>query len=1033
MKTSIIVAHNGRQVAEHMVEPNVYVIGRDPDCAIRIDSANVSRRHAQLIVEPDRVYVEDLGSANGTHLGGVRIQGRTPVLPDQELRIGPVSISVRQILEMAQAQPAAGVAPEAPRPATLAPVEAQPVAGPGSDKYEIGREVARGGMGAVLQARDLMIRRGVAMKVMLDTESPDAMNRFLEEAQVTGQLEHPGIVPVYDLGVDGQGQPFYTMKFVKGVTLEAILDGLAKGRPAMVQRYPLGALLTVFQKVCDALAFAHAKHVIHRDLKPANIMIGDYGEVLVMDWGLAKVLGHSEPAQAAAQRSVITSARRDAGDSSRTMAGTVMGTPHYMAPEQARGEVEQLDPRTDIFSLGAILYHILALQQPFTGKSIDEILAKVERGEAAPIGSKLRPHLPGGRIPDSLLAVVKKALALKPEDRYQSVPELQRDIEAYQNGFATSAENAGAMRQIALLVKRHKAVATASAAALVLIGLISATFTLRVVRERNRATAERDRANSTLAQLKATAPTFFEQARALVEKQDFTGALEKIEFAIALRKNDAEYYCQKGNILESLARIKDALAAYDGALALQKDHAFARENRDLCAEILKEEGGNPELSKASINKINQLMRKQGRTAEAIITLRALGKDRQIVFDTWKKRLAEAGLNTWGDQLALDDDGLFSVHLDARSSLENISFLRGMPMKYLCVSRTKVIDLSPVHDAPLRELNIGGAPVASLEALRGMSLRTLNAGGTKITDLRPLQGMPLEELTLSGCGQLKTLDGLQGLPLKRLTLHFASGIRDISAIRGAPLEYFECWGLFGIRDFSVLAGLPLKQLMTGYSSFRDVHLLKGKQLEELVVGGAFPDLSPLRGMPLTYLDVWDGGLITDLSPLAGLPLTRLRIGKLSGVDLTPLKKLKLTNLTLNGAKGTDFSILAGLPLESLDLSYSDFDELQLLAGKRLKRLNLQNCPISDLSPLRGISVRSLCINGTKATNVNVVADMPDLDELIIPADAGDIRYLRRLTNLRKLDNRLVFNSADVRSAVDFWKDYDKAGAPGTAKP
>jgi serine/threonine protein kinase len=163
-------------------------------------------------------------------------------------------------------------------------------------KYKLGEVVAAGGMGAILDAKDVNVRRNVAMKVMLEPEKAgqEQILRFIQEAQVTGQLEHPSIVPLYELGVDSGGNVFYTMKFVKGRTLSDILEKIQEGDADTIREYPLSHLLNIFQKVCDAMAFAHSKRVIHRDLKPENVMVGDYGEVQVMDWGLAKVLPKKE-------------------------------------------------------------------------------------------------------------------------------------------------------------------------------------------------------------------------------------------------------------------------------------------------------------------------------------------------------------------------------------------------------------------------------------------------------------------------------------------------------------------------------------------------------------------------------------------------------------------------------------------------------------------------------------------------------------------------------------------------------------------
>ena len=166
-----------------------------------------------------------------------------------------------------------------------------------AERYLLGDPIGRGGMGTVLEARDRSLHRRVAVKVMLDSDQPsgDRLRRFVAEARITGQLEHPGVVPVYELGRDASGRPFYAMKRVRGTTLSALLERIQDGHPATLASYPLSALLTVFTKVCDAVAFAHSRGVVHRDLKPENIMVGDFGGVLVLDWGLAKVVRSAAP------------------------------------------------------------------------------------------------------------------------------------------------------------------------------------------------------------------------------------------------------------------------------------------------------------------------------------------------------------------------------------------------------------------------------------------------------------------------------------------------------------------------------------------------------------------------------------------------------------------------------------------------------------------------------------------------------------------------------------------------------------------
>jgi WD40 repeat protein len=264
-----------------------------------------------------------------------------------------------------------------------------------------------------------------------------------------------------------------------------VLDLLAHGDPSTIGQYPLSALLLILQKACDAIAFAHSRGFIHRDLKPDNIMLGGFGEVLVMDWGLAKVLGEvsqEEPDEPPACELSQLGAPDDV-----TQVGTVMGTPQYMPPEQACGHIDALDEACDIYALGAILHHILTLQQPIEGRDTGEVLENVCAGRVRPLrqrkGGRALPHLPGGSIPESLSAVASKAMAAEPGDRYSSVKAFQAEIAAYQNGFATNAERASAVKLAALFLRRHRVVSL-SAAALLLAGLI---FTVNLAFARNKA------------------------------------------------------------------------------------------------------------------------------------------------------------------------------------------------------------------------------------------------------------------------------------------------------------------------------------------------------------------------------------------------------------------------------------------------------------------------------------------------------------------------------------------------------------------
>ncbi len=322
-------------------------------------------------------------------------------------------------------------------------------------KYKFIKSIGYGGMKTVLEVRDKDTFRDVAMAIMPDADCRPLSDRrrFIHEARITAGLEHPNIVPVHDIGIDALDSPYFTMKLLKGETLASIIKKLAADDKEYIETYDIYSLLRVFMRVCNAIAFAHSKKVIHLDLKPENIQVGDFGEVLVLDWGLAKIIkkGHDqdEPEDEAAE---AKEKERSRHSPQLTLDGVTKGTPGFMGPEQAAGRNREKDERTDIYALGAILYTLLTWTSPFSGKDIDKILLDTVNGNLTPPRERRSKML----IPSALEAVVMKAMEVAPDNRYQSVNEIRADVLAFMGGFATSAEKASVFKKSLLLVKRHR-------------------------------------------------------------------------------------------------------------------------------------------------------------------------------------------------------------------------------------------------------------------------------------------------------------------------------------------------------------------------------------------------------------------------------------------------------------------------------------------------------------------------------------------------------------------------------------------------
>ena len=299
---------------------------------------------------------------------------------------------------------------------------------PPARRYNIKGSVGQGGMGLINAVEDTTFSRTLAMKVLSPKYIQDEAitKAFIEEAHITAQLQHPNIIPVHDLGVTPEtGNQFYTMKLVEGSSLQDVINNLIKEDPKHLKDYNLFNMMSIFKKVCDAVSYAHSKSIIHRDIKPGNIMVGQFGEVLLLDWGLAK---HSNQEEFINLEEKLEQSSID--DSMMTVDGIIKGSLAYLSPEQAHGDIKEVDHQTDIFLLGATLYHMLTLQPPYQSNSLTEIIQMAEDA-SFPHPSKTKN---GQHIPEALSNLILKSMAKDKTQRFKSVAELCTKIDDYLQG-----------------------------------------------------------------------------------------------------------------------------------------------------------------------------------------------------------------------------------------------------------------------------------------------------------------------------------------------------------------------------------------------------------------------------------------------------------------------------------------------------------------------------------------------------------------------------------------------------------------------
>jgi serine/threonine protein kinase/Leucine-rich repeat (LRR) protein len=920
--------------------------------------------------------------------------------------------------------------------------------------YAIGSLMAEGGMGAIHKVTDLNIKRTVAMKT-LRSDAPLSRQdvlRFIQEAQVNGGLEHPNIVPVYELGQDETGKPFYTMKLIHGVTLEDVLAGIQRGDAKILAQYPLAALLMIFEKICDAVAFAHSKGILHRDLKPSNIMVGEFGEVLVVDWGMAKVLDGTFPDDLPARSTAtLPNATVNVKDGHLTF-GCLIGTPSFMAPEQA--ENRPVDTRTDIYALGGILYNILTLHSPHEEGEIFEMLERIKTGCIRPPSSHNRPrstkglksaplrkessqvfqelrHCPEGRIPEALSLIAMKALALRTEDRYADVRDIQKDIQAYLGGFITSVETKGLFKSLRLLVQRHRTESIFLASSLLIMLTMGAIFIwdhlagqqAQMLALKGQLKAEEDRRlleeKNAAERRREWRPVFSEDFSQpdVTSRWEIEGAwkvergelqVEGSSSCIRLRTpipGDVRFTfdCrQESEFLSDISCFFSALKSTPLASAFTSGYLFqlgAMANQRIMIRrpsgILWNQRGSPLV----------------RGKRYYVDIQRMGNrlicriNDRTILDVQDDRSVEGTEHAYvGFYFYFAKTHYSNIRVYTRDPALVVDLLevaedRLAHGKHLVAQDLFQQAVDSSHDAQRTERARKGLiratqcqqMLASFQNIKSRLLKSwpgarvsiatggieIDIHGLGIHDLGPLKGLALSSLNC-GWNRITSLEPLRGTELQSLACP-GNQISDLEPLANMPVISLDC-SENRIERLDPLHGMKLSSLQCRGNRISSLEPLRGMRLNGLdLSNNQVTSLDPLRGMELETL-IFSGNQVSDLTPISGMPLS-LVIGASNQIeDLRPLQGMIPVSVFLSDNHIQSLDPLKGMKLRVLYCDSNQVRSLEPLRGMPLSKLDCSGNPIETLAPLEGMKLEFLDCSDSPLYSLDPIVQHPPDDWL-----------------------------------------------------
>jgi len=600
------------------------------------------------------------------------------------------------------------------------------------ERYEQGVLINQGGMKKILKITDALTGRPVAMAQLHDPENTQKVERFLREARLTAALEHPNIIPVYDIGITEEGNPFFTMKLVGGQSLSKILKELSSSETK--SDLSTQDLMNIFLKICDATAYAHSKGILHLDLKPENIRVGDFGEVLVCDWGLAKVI--DSPDEEPADIDLDPCLYNDI-----TLDGVIKGTPGFMAPEQIEFKLGDKDKRTDVYALGGILYSLLALRPPIDHKDVQKTLDETVEGKVLPPSQTASASR---EVSLSLEAVAMKALRLNQKDRYQSVAELRQEIYKWMGGFATDAENAGFAKSLWLLLKRHKAVSL-----LLVIIFFSSIFAVYKIKENEKRATEalalyEEEKKQTEILGREASPRLVYMSKQALNSFEYKKALKLADRAIDRDSKNLFAYAMKGMTHFYRQEFNQALAAfklsgkfqkrkpYDKMIVIAEQYAPLKPDESLLRSkdfipILQQFRDKPEIYKLFRYEAEKYTSLQ----DHIDVCKFMLKHNNPQVKKWKLNF------TYNDETT-------SLNIANNRKMTNIGCLRNLPIDNLNISHTEIWQEWVIAEMPLVELNIRNTNLKSIDdVLKIETLRKLIVSKKQFPNIKLPEGSEIK--------------------------------------------------------------------------------------------------------------------------------------------------------------------------------------------------------------------------------------------------------------------------------------------------